>query len=288
MTPKLLLCLSLALGVCASAQGVNSIPATPLGAPAPTPQTTTSAADPVYPSGFRLSQLQAASTALEGLSGLTAKQIDPAQGRLRVTVGTAVQRVAALQRLTQAGLPSGIVTFTAGAAAPALPGATGTVTTTPGTGTAPSTPAPTTPPTTAGGRVTVTELASGTNANVAAAAVQVATTQAAVNALFGLAYGRQTGTPSLPTLRSGETVVGVFLGQRRTGGYSIRVTGASLQGDTLTLTVEVREPGAGTITTQALTSPWTLVRVPGSFRTVRVLDTQGRPFQTGPGGGQTR
>lgn len=278
MTAKVLLCLSLALGACASAQGVSSIPATPLGAPAPS--TGANAADPVYPSGFRLSQLQAASAALEGLPGLTAKEIDPAQGRLRVTVGTAVERVAVLQRLREAGLSSSLVTFTASGAAPTLPGATGTVTITPGTGT-PTTP--TTPPS-AGGRVTVTELASGTNANVATAAVQVATSQAALNALYTLAYGRQTGTPAVPALRSGETVVGVFLGQRPTGGYGIRVTGASVQGDTLTLTVEVRVPGPGAITTQALTSPWTLVRVPGTFRAVQVVDSSGRPLQTSTGG----
>lgn len=281
MTAKVLLCLSLALGAYASAQGVNSIPATPLNAPAPS--TATNAADPVYPSGFRLSQLQAASAALEGLPGLTAKEIDPAQGRLRVTVGTAVERVAVLQRLREAGLSSSLVTFTA-SAAPTLPGATGTVTTTPGTGTP---AAPTTPPA-AGGRVTITELAGGTNANVATAAVQVATSQAALNALYTLAYGRQTGTPAVPSLRSGETVVGIFLGQRPTGGYGVRVTGASVQGDTLTLTVEVRTPGPGAITTQALTSPWTLVRVPGTFRSVQVVDSSGRPFQTGAGGGQTR
>ncbi|WP_019585283.1 protease complex subunit PrcB family protein [Deinococcus apachensis] len=283
MTIKVLLCLSLALGACASAQGVTSIPATPIGAP--TPSTTTNASDPVYPSGFRLSQLQAASAALQGLPGLTAKEIDPAQGRLRVTVGTAVERVAVLQRLREAGLSSSLVTFTASGAASNLPGATGTVTTTPGTGTAPSTP---TTPTSAGGRVTVTELASGTNANVATAAVQVATSQAALNALYTLAYGRQTGTPAVPTLRSGETVVGVFLGQRPTGGYGVRATGASVQGDTLTLTVEVRTPGPGAITTQALTSPWTLVRVSGTFRSVRVVDASGRPLQSGAGGGQTR
>jgi hypothetical protein len=166
------------------------------------------------------------------------------------------------------------------------------------TGTVNPAPVSPTPTPEAGGRVNFTELASGNNANVAASAVQVATSQAALNALFGLAYARQTGTPSVPNLSAGETVVGVFLGQRATGGYSVRVTGASAQGGVLTLTVNLTAPGSGSITTQALTSPWTLVRVPGTFREVRVVDAQGRPFQGGTGqsgtgqgetgGGQTR
>lgn len=146
-------------------------------------------------------------------------------------------------------------------------------------------PTPTPPP---GGRVNFTVLASGTNASVTASAVQVATTQAAVNALYSRAYGRQTGIPDAPSLTGNDTVVGVFLGQRPTGGYGVRVTGASSQGGVLTLTVAVTAPGPGSLTTQALTSPWTIVRVPGSYREVRVLDAGGRPFEQGSGGGVTR
>ncbi|EYB67610.1 hypothetical protein DEIPH_ctg033orf0011 [Deinococcus phoenicis] len=149
----------------------------------------------------------------------------------------------------------------------------------------PGTPAP---PANPGGRVTFTELASGSNANVGTSAVQVATTQAALSTLYNLAYGRQTGMPSVPSLPGNDTVVGVFLGQRATGGYSVQVTGASTQGGVLTLTVALGAPGPGSITTQALTSPWTLVQVPGTYREVRVVDTQGRPFQTGVGSGQVR
>lgn len=148
-----------------------------------------------------------------------------------------------------------------------------------------NTPPNTTP--TPGGRVNVTELASGNNASVTSSAVQVATTQGALNALYNLAYGRQTGAPAAPTLGSDETVVAIFLGQRPTGGYGVRVTGASAQGGVLTLTVNLTAPGPGSITTQALTSPWTIVRVPGTYREVRVVDTQGRPFPVG-GSGQTR
>ena len=102
-------------------------------------------------------------------------------------------------------------------------------------------------------------------------------------ALYATAYGRQTGIPTPPALAAGETLVGVFMGQRPTGGYSVRVTGATGQGSTLALRVQVNAPGPGAITTQALTSPWTIVRVSGSFSAASVLDQLGQPLR-GPGG----
>lgn len=157
---------------------------------------------------------------------------------------------------------------------------------------APVRPAPTSPPSSApgtGARVNITELAQGNNAAVTSFSIQVATTQAAANALYSQAYGRQTGGPSAPGV-SGATLVGVFLGQRSTGGYAVRVTGASVSSGVLTLTVRVTAPGPDSITTQALTTPWTIVRVPGTYTRVTVVDEQGRPLSdtSGSGGGQTR
>ncbi|UBV43662.1 protease complex subunit PrcB family protein [Deinococcus taeanensis] len=148
------------------------------------------------------------------------------------------------------------------------------------TAAAPATPAvPST-----GASVTFTELASGTNASAAAFGVQVATTNAAAAALYAQAYGRQTGAPTPPSV-TGRTLIGVFLGQRSTGGYSVRVVGATVTGDAVTLRVRVTAPGAGSLTTQAITSPWTIVSVPGAYRTVTVVDEAGQPLS---GGGTTR
>ncbi|PNY82616.1 protease complex subunit PrcB family protein [Deinococcus koreensis] len=149
-------------------------------------------------------------------------------------------------------------------------------------------PAPVPTPPTPGARVNVTELASGTQASVQTFGVQLATTQAEASALYARAYGRQTGVPEAARVGS-STIVGVFLGQRATGGYGIRVLGASASGGVLTLTVQVRAPAPGAITTQALTSPWTLVRVDGAFTRVNVVDERGQPLPAGvPGGGDVR
>lgn len=135
----------------------------------------------------------------------------------------------------------------------------------------------------AGTPAAFTEVASGNNATATGFAVQVARTPSAANALYASAYGRQTGAPTPPGL-GGRTLVGVFLGQRSTGGYSIRIRDARLSGGTLTLVAEVGAPGAGSLTTQALTSPWTVVSVSGEFTEVRVVDASGRPVATPDGG----
>lgn len=160
-----------------------------------------------------------------------------------------------------------------------LPG----VTTTPAGNTGgvpfPGTGQPTTPPPVAGGNVNFTEVASGSNANIAAAGVQTASTAAAARALYGVAYGNQSAAPTVPAVGSTETLVGVFLGQRATGGYGVRVVAANAQGGALTLTVAVQAPGPGSFTTQAITSPWTIVRVPGTFSRVSVVDQNGQPLR---------
>ena len=131
--------------------------------------------------------------------------------------------------------------------------------------------------------MTYTELSSGSTARVTTPSVQVATTDAEVAALYAQAYGRQTDVPAPAPVASG-TVVGIFLGQRTTGGYGVRVVGARANGEVLTLTVQLRSPGPGSITTQAITSPWTLVRVDGTYTRVEVVDTLGQPLPTAAGG----
>ncbi|GGM02319.1 protease complex subunit PrcB family protein [Deinococcus aerophilus] len=141
-------------------------------------------------------------------------------------------------------------------------------------------PAPTAPP--SGGTVSFSELASGTQSGAGEATVQLATTPAAARALYATAYARQTGAPAAPD-PNGGTLVGVFLGQRSTGGYGVSIVGARASGDTLVLTAQLRAPAPGAITTQALTSPWTIVRVEGTYRTVTVVDSQGQPLPSGGG-----
>ncbi|HYG09332.1 MAG TPA: protease complex subunit PrcB family protein [Pyrinomonadaceae bacterium] len=58
-----------------------------------------------------------------------------------------------------------------------------------------------------------------------------------------------------------NAVVAAFLGQRRSGGYSVRITGGGAKGGG-TLRVSDQAPAKDAITTMALTSPFQIVSVP--------------------------
>ncbi len=58
-----------------------------------------------------------------------------------------------------------------------------------------------------------------------------------------------------------EMVVGVFLGTRPTGGYSVEVATIEPKGSETVVTYRVEEPGRDALVTQALTSPVHLVRL---------------------------
>lgn len=121
------------------------------------------------------------------------------------------------------------------------------------------------------------QLDSGTNARVDSPSVMVTRGIAGLNQMYALAYANQSSRPALPTAStSGTTYVGVFLGQRSSGGYGVRALGAKVNGDELTVTMEVSEPNKGDIVTMALTSPWTIVAVEGKYSSVRVVDQNGR------------
>ena len=86
--------------------------------------------------------------------------------------------------------------------------------------------------------------------------------------------GNQIPQPAPPSVdfRSGK-VVTVFLGQKPTGGYGIAVAGVRADGRTLVVEVNLSEPRAGAILTQAFTSPYASVVVTGfDGSSVRVVN----------------
>lgn len=66
-----------------------------------------------------------------------------------------------------------------------------------------------------------------------------------------------------------ETVVAVFLGTRATGGFTVVIEKATRDGDDLVVNWLEGRPGATCVVTQALTSPYVIVRVPKVTGTVR-------------------
>jgi hypothetical protein len=84
--------------------------------------------------------------------------------------------------------------------------------------------------------------------------------ESARGALEGLDFGKRS-------------VIALFAGERPTGGYAVEVDQVSARGETLYVNYHVSEPGPGAIVTQALTSPYLICTVEGSFSE---LETDGR------------
>lgn len=123
----------------------SAIPSLPPGAAAPAAASTAPVS--AYPSGFTRAQLDAVLPLLSGLKTLQSSELDETRGRVRVSGLSAVDRLALMGRLREAGLPAGVVEYVTGAGTAtggavtggtATGGTTGTVTLTP----IPSEPAP--------------------------------------------------------------------------------------------------------------------------------------------------
>ena len=80
---------------------------------------------------------------------------------------------------------------------------------------------------------------------------------------------REETAPALPSIDfRREMVVVVGMGQRSHGGFQVRVERIEDLGDRLRVIYTATSPGASCMTTQSLTSPVTLVRMPRSVKPV--------------------
>lgn len=95
--------------------------------------------------------------------------------------------------------------------------------------------------------------------------------------VWRLATGNQIPQPATPTVDFNQNrVVAFFWGQKPTGGYSVLYVGSQLSGSTLRVTLRLVSPAPGAILTQALTSPFVMLEVPGRFTKVEFVDAGGR------------
>lgn len=94
------------------------------------------------------------------------------------------------------------------------------------------------------------------------ASYRLVTNEEQLISLWNLAHSSQLTVPPVPRVDfQRETVVAIFLGTKSTGGYSVSVQQVSEENGELYLDVVQGSPAPGAITTQALTSPWVIVRV---------------------------
>ncbi len=102
--------------------------------------------------------------------------------------------------------------------------------------------------------------------------------------IWRLATGLQLPQPATPAVDFNlNRVVAFFWGQKPTGGYGIQLLGTQLSGNTLRVTLRLNSPAPGAILTQALTSPFVMLEVPGSFTRVEFVDSSGRVLASAGG-----
>lgn len=105
----------------------------------------------------------------------------------------------------------------------------------------------------------------------------VAGDAAALAALWRLVGGNQVPAPAAPAVNFAQRrVVAFFWGQKSSGGYSVRYLSSRLSGSTLQVTLRLAMPAPGTLTTQALTSPFVALEVPAGFSRVEFVDEAGQ------------
>lgn len=133
-------------------------------------------------------------------------------------------------------------------------------------------------------------LASGNQAAPAETpSFQLITSQAELVSAWNRAYGTRLNLPPLPNVNfPQETVLAVFLATKPTGGYGLEVEDVTLDGNDIYVELRELAPGVGAITTQALTTPWIMIRVlrgdigaawfrePGSERIIGVAQRGGK------------
>lgn len=95
--------------------------------------------------------------------------------------------------------------------------------------------------------------------------------------VWDLATGNILPRPAQPQVNFGQTsIAAFFMGQKPTGGYGVRFVSATSSGSVWRITVQLTNPAPGAILTQALTSPYLLLELPGPATRVEFVDPLGR------------
>lgn len=97
-----------------------------------------------------------------------------------------------------------------------------------------------------------------------------------LNKVWPLANGRRVPTPPAPAVDfRRESVAAFFWGTKPTGGYSIKPVRLYLKNNVLVVQLKLIKPKPGSLVTQAITSPYLLLRVEAKPTKVRFIDEKG-------------
>ncbi len=101
--------------------------------------------------------------------------------------------------------------------------------------------------------------------------------------IWNLVVSNLLPKPPMPSVNLNQnSVVAFFLGQKRTGGYSVRFVRAERNDSTLVIVLQISQPAPGSAVTQAFTSPHIVLEVSGRFTKVEYRDTSGNLLAKAP------
>lgn len=87
-------------------------------------------------------------------------------------------------------------------------------------------------------------------------------TEAELLRFWNRVHGTQLTIPPVPQVDfRRETILGIVLDSKPSGGYGIEIVDVRLEGNDIFIDVRETSPPPGSMTTQALTTPWVMVRV---------------------------
>jgi len=87
-----------------------------------------------------------------------------------------------------------------------------------------------------------------------------------------LKFVKKTGVSIEPPDFSKETLIAVFMGEKRTGGYKIEVSKIEREGGEVVVYVDNIVPSKTCIVTQQITSPFQIVKVREKLKDVRFVE----------------
>jgi hypothetical protein len=116
-------------------------------------------------------------------------------------------------------------------------------------------------------------LAEGTDAEVEERKNFAAYDEDGLARLWAMAYGEDA--PPVPSIDfASEYVIGVFAGEKATGGHAIRVASVTDENSLRNVGIAIERPAQGCMTTQALTRPFQVIAVPFSERELARTDSE--------------
>lgn len=114
-------------------------------------------------------------------------------------------------------------------------------------------------------------IAEGTRSAIETPRQTIIKDKAAFAALWTEHSAHENPAPTMPPVNfAADTLVAVFAGNQPTGGHTLALTGLDKTHGGWELRLSLISPGPDCMTTQAMTQPWMMIRVPGHDQPVNI------------------